>query len=121
MWKIIDGEAVVIHSDSSEYFGLNASGTALWQILANSMPSSEQLAHTLVIRFERESATATEEVAAFIAKGRDVGLISEAPVQPADDRSETGVVEMASVPSGPYEPPEIVKFGDLATLVLSGE
>ena len=121
VWKIIDGEAVVVHSDSSEYFGLNASGTALWQVLATSKPSTEQLATYLADHFDREPEVASREAESFVAKVLAAGLISEAVGDPTATDLPAEVDGSVANRSGPYEPPELVKFGDLATLVLSGE
>lgn len=121
VWKIIDGEAVVVHADSSEYFGLNASGTALWQVLASSTPSTEKLAEYLTVQFERHPDVAANEANAFVAKALAAGLIAEASNSPHVASSSVTPDTPVPVRSGPYEPPELVKFGDLATLVLSGE
>ena len=121
IWKIIDGEAVMVHADSSEYFGLNASGTVLWQVLATSTSSTEQLAVLLAERFDRESAGATLEVTAFVDKAVAAGLIAQATPDESDAGPTSAPDTTTPQTSGPYEPPELVKFGDLATLVLSGE
>ena len=124
VWKIIDGEAVVVHADSSEYFGLNVSATALWELLASSAPSTEQLAALLVEQFDRDPATALVEATSFVERSRDAGLLAEiaaAPEQRPDrSRPAPGTVT-PPLRSGPYEPPTLVKFGDLDALVLSGE
>jgi hypothetical protein len=126
VWKIVDGEAVVVHADSSEYFGLNASGTALWEVLASSSPTADELAALLVEEFDREPTTALGEATTFVERCRDAGLLTEATDAPHTDAGaprahrSAGAVEHAQR-SGPYEPPTLVKFGDLDALVLSGE
>jgi hypothetical protein len=126
VWKIIDGEAVVVHADSSEYFGLNASATALWEVLASSAPSTEELAALLVEQFDREPTTALVEATAFIERSRDAGLLAEITDAPAGgpgpaEVDQPGGAVTTRLRSGPYEPPTLVKFGDLDALVLSGE
>ncbi len=125
VWKIIDGEAVVVHADSSEYFGLNASATALWELLAESAASTEQLAAVLVERFDREPTTALVEATAFVERSCAAGLLTELTDAPANGSGPSGAGQSGGIapPSrtGPYEPPTLVKFGDLDALVLSGE
>lgn len=116
VWRVIDGEAVVVHSDSSEYFGLNASATALWQVLAASAPSTEQLADLLASWYDREPATALVEAAAFVEGVHEAGLITR-----ITDGTDGSVDPTPPPRSGPYEAPILVKFGDLDALILSGE
>jgi len=121
VWKVIDGEAVVVHADSTEYFGLNASATALWQVLATSTPSTEQLAELLGNWYDREPATALSETIAFVEGVRDAGLVTEITdgAVGSDDAAPGNVPPPSR--SGPYEAPIVVKFGDLDALILSGE
>jgi hypothetical protein len=126
VWKIIDGEAVVVHADTSEYFGLNASATALWAVLASSAPTTEELAAVLVEQFDRDPATALVEATDFVDRSRDAGLLTETADAPDTGAGPAGADQSAGtvtppLRSGPYEPPTLVKFGDLDALVLSGE
>lgn len=123
VWKIIDGEAVVVHADSSEYFGLNVSATALWEVLASSAASTEQLAELLVEQFDREPTTALFEATAFVERSCAAGLLTEVADAPDDGpiTDQSGDTATPPLRSGPYEPPTLVKFGDLDALVLSGE
>ena len=34
IFRDLDGEAVILHLDSGTYFGLNAVGTRIWQLMA---------------------------------------------------------------------------------------
>ena len=52
VWNELDGEAVVIHTASAQYYGVNPSGTRLWkQLVADA--GEEQLAAALVDDFGR--------------------------------------------------------------------
>ena len=75
----------------------------------------------LAERFDRESAGATLEVTAFVDKAVAAGLIAQATPDESDAGPTSAPDTTTPQTSGPYEPPELVKFGDLATLVLSGE
>lgn len=120
IWREVEGEVVIVHALSSAYFGVNLSGTVLWTEMASTATSVADLANLLVQRFERDPALALEEATAFVDQAIDEGLVVV-----ADDGDDSGVAEPRSGsgtrPTQPYEPPTVVRFGDLETLVLSGE
>ena len=118
IWRVIDGEAVVVHTETSAYFGLNASGTALWVRLASSPATPDELGDELVSLFGRSSTEARADVEGFLQQAAEHGLI--APATASDDPPPARIDEVPA-PRGPYETPNVVRFGDLETLVLSGE
>lgn len=125
VWKVIDGEAVVVHADSSEYFGLNATATALWQSLATSPATTEELGERLVGWFDQEAAAAVSQATSFVEQAHAGGLLAvlgaEAGEHPTDGEAATPADVAPPARTGPYEAPTLVKFGDLDALILSGE
>jgi hypothetical protein len=116
-WRVVDGEAVVVHAATSDYFSLNATGTWLWTRLeAAATPAG--LAAALARRYGIDVAVATADVGAFLEQlaqaslvARDGATVTAGNDPPAEDDG----------PSDPYETPELVRFGNLETLILSGE
>ena len=78
-----------------------------------------ELAQLLEQRFGRDPGQAHQEASAFVDQAVGEGLI----VVTGTD-SPSGVeprLQSAAPLTQPYEPPTVIRFGDLETLVLSGE
>ena len=73
-WRQADDEAVVLDLAAGRYHALNASGTLLWQRLAD-WATAEQLTAVLVSAFGIASADAARDVASFLAGCADAGLV----------------------------------------------
>ncbi len=116
-WQVVDDEAVVIHTETSEYFGLNLSGTLLWGLLADGARSDDELVEAISLRYPLSEAEARDHVSSFMSRLEQAGLIEQ--VERAE-QPESAVVAQTPT-TDPYEPPDLVKFGDLETLILSGE
>lgn len=119
IWREVEGEVVVVHAASSAYFGVNLSGTVLWTQLATAATTVNELAALLEQHFSRDPERAGQEASAFVDQAVGEGLIAV-----AGDDEPSGAearLEPGALPTQTYEPPTVVRFGDLETLVLSGE
>jgi Coenzyme PQQ synthesis protein D (PqqD) len=117
-WRVVDGEAVIVHADSSAYYGLNSTGTFIWEAIAATPLAAEEIAARLGERYGLEPGAARVDVDAFVTSLGGEGLLLEA----AD--TATGAIAsplVARAAPGGYEPPALAKFGELEQLVLSGE
>jgi hypothetical protein len=120
-WRVVEGEGVLLHADSSAYFGLNQTGTLLWQRLAVTAQSASELAGWLRETVSGAPVDPEPVVAQFLAQLSELDLLEPAAgtrpgAQPPPDAGsllEPGVVI--------YEPPLITPFGELEKLILSGE
>jgi hypothetical protein len=72
----LDGEICLFHPTNAEYLNLNATGSAIWNLLETPMPR-EQLLACLLERFAVESATCRRDTAAFLAEAIDRGMLEE--------------------------------------------
>lgn len=115
IWRVVDGEVVIVHARTAEYYGTNQSGAVLWTRIVEGAAGRNELAETLRNRFELSAEDAASAADAFVDRALAADLITEGAVAggPAGD-----VVE---VPDAPFELPSLVRFGDLDALVLSGE
>ena len=43
-WRIVDGEAVIVNVESSYYYGLNRTGTMVWQLIADGVGELDDIA-----------------------------------------------------------------------------
>lgn len=113
-WRVVDDEAVLVHAQTSEYFSLNESGTWLWGLLEAPRTAAD-LTAALSARYRREGGETAADVEAFVARLEQAGLLTQVA------SAGTPAGPAPAPPRDPYEPPQLVKFGDLETLILSGE
>ncbi len=74
-WRVYDGEAVVLSPDDSILNTLNAVGTLIWEAADGRTPVSAIVAR-ISEEFDVESERAERDVATFIEKLRQRGLLS---------------------------------------------
>ena len=73
----IDGEVVMMSMEKGEYFGLNAMGSRIWELLAKPH-SIEELCHELMRSFEVDQETCLSEVSRFLGEIADQKLVAVA-------------------------------------------
>jgi hypothetical protein len=118
-WRFVDGEAVIIHADTSAYYGLNKTASFIWEaLLGNGLPARE-ISDRVGERFGVDSASIQGEVDAFLATLSAEGLVREATGSNGNGVAAEGPALASAV--GDYEPPRLERFGELEQLVLSGE
>ena len=116
-WRIVDGEGVLLHAETSAYFGLNRLGTVIWEQLAATPLSADELTEWVARIAPHDSGAVRDDVHAFLGQLRAMDLLDEQPgngrpVVPSVPESLAGLV---------YEAPELLPFGELEKLILSGE
>lgn len=80
MTALHDGTGVVLHLDTKVYFTLNATGVAVWQVIATGeTPTVATVAERLVEAFEVELPTALIDAAGVIDELLAEGLIEPVP------------------------------------------
>ena len=117
---MVDGEAVLLHADSSAYFGVNQAGTLLWSRLAAQPQTSEQVAAWARNYFRDTPEEVLSEISAFLGELFELHLIE---IVDGEDTAEDGS-SMALVGGGApvtWEKPTLERFGELERLILSGE
>ena len=75
--ETVAGETILLDPVGDRYLRLNASGAALWELLAQPRAPSD-LARTLAERHGLDDEVATRDAQAFLAALRDRGLVQEA-------------------------------------------
>ncbi|MDF2378264.1 MAG: PqqD family protein [Verrucomicrobiales bacterium] len=116
--RILDGEAVLIHYGSSEYFSLNRAGTWVWEALDASPRADGDVSKVLSAHFQLDESETGGQIQAFFRELEEAGLISSVD----QSQAEAAAVQLdASGIDWEYDPPQLTKCGDLETLILSGE
>ena len=118
-WRIVDGEAVIVHAVSSAYYGLNSTATFIWESIVSTPLASDDVTDRVTARFGVSSEAVRDDVEAFLRSLEAEGLAREATgaaSAPSADALSAQPVEV-----GTFEPPRMSRFGELEQLVLSGE
>lgn len=64
-WKSVDGEAVLLHFGSGNYFALDPVGTFLWSSLCEKPKSVRDLIQSLVLEYECSEEQARKDTLEF--------------------------------------------------------
>jgi len=75
-WRNISGSVVALDLESSTYLSVNGSGSCLWPLVVAGTTEAE-LVEELVSRFEVDAEQGRRDVAAFLARLRDLSLIGD--------------------------------------------
>jgi len=74
LFRDLDGEAVLLATDSGKYFGLNEVGTRLWSLL-RLHGDVEAVCHSLLAEYDVPEERLREDVTRFVGTLADRGLI----------------------------------------------
>jgi len=103
--EVIDGELIVIHFESGNYYSFNASGAAVWGwVMAGATP--EQMLRA----FSGAPPEAEEELGKFLQLLVDGGLLEAAPAPAVAAPDPTPV---------PWLLPRYEKYNDMQQLLLA--
>jgi len=70
-------ESVLLNLDSERYFGLDATGTRMWEVLNNS-PTVQAAYETLLAEFDVDAERLQHDLFELVEKLKDHGLIEVA-------------------------------------------
>jgi hypothetical protein len=74
LFQEVGGETVLLDLDSEQYFGLDAVGTRIWQLLGEGA-GAEAVVEALLEEFEVERATLAADVSTLLDQLAEAGLI----------------------------------------------
>jgi hypothetical protein len=72
----LDNEAVLLNVETGMYFGLDAFGTQIWQLLAEGM-SEDMITDRLLADYDVEPSRLRSDVATFLELLQEKGLVRE--------------------------------------------
>jgi hypothetical protein len=76
-WRIVDGEAVLVNTESSYYYSLNRSGTLVWSALSEGARSADDLAREVATAFGIDETRARHDVDTLLQALRAEDLVLE--------------------------------------------
>jgi Coenzyme PQQ synthesis protein D (PqqD) len=74
VWRLVEGEVVVLDLDNSDFLAVNRSGACLWGLLADGA-THDQLVGVLVERYGVDPARAATDVQEFVESLDDRRLL----------------------------------------------
>jgi hypothetical protein len=75
VFRELDGEAVILNLETGRYFGLDAVGTRIWQLL-DSHRTLRRTLEALEAEFDAPSARLASDLTEFVGTLRSRGLVS---------------------------------------------
>ena len=113
--EIIDGEAIMMHQDSGDYFSADGVGCLIWQWIGDGR-SRNQMLDLLKERFACDPAEIASTVDSFLAdllSYRLVAEVDEGDNPPPDPGAKTSIE-----PGATYAPPILSVYSDMRDLLL---
>ncbi|MDX6767711.1 MAG: PqqD family protein [Candidatus Methylacidiphilales bacterium] len=107
--EIIDGEAIIIHFDTGNYYSLNTAGAMVWSWLDAGASQEE-----ILDAFPGLSPDEIAEIEEFIK-----GLVSEKILHQVEAPARRDEASLPTKGGGPYLAPRFEKFNDMQQLLLS--
>lgn len=106
--EVIDGEAVIIHFDSGNYYSLNATGAKIWEWIVARATHPQ-----IIAAFGQLTAENLAALETFINT-----LVTEGLVEPraAESTPSTGIPASGSEP---FAVPVVEKFNDMQQLLMA--
>lgn len=77
MGEIVDGELVLLNLDSGQYFGLNRTGTRIWELL-ETKPRLEELERAISEQYRVDPSLVRQDLQELITELERAGLVHEA-------------------------------------------
>lgn len=76
-WRIVDGEAVVIHLETTHYYSLNGTGTYIWELLAAAPMDAAGIVSEVARHYELPETEVASDVHALLQQLKQERLIEE--------------------------------------------
>ena len=117
MHETIDGEVIVIHLVSGNYYSLRETAAHIWALVENrALIGVEEIVDALAVRYASPRSEIENAVTRFVSELAEEGLSREwrprtVPARPRG-RQPNGVSKL------PFEPPRVEKYTDMQDLVL---
>jgi hypothetical protein len=121
-WRVFDGEYVVIHHDTSAYYGLNETASTIWTLLEQRSCDQADLIEAVARRHSTQSDDVAASVGDFLDRLLEEGLLLSSGHGGRAGATSPATAAQAFVEApARFEPPTLVKHGVLEELLLSAE
>ncbi len=113
--EVINGEAIMMHHASGDYFSANGIGAVVWQWIGETR-SHDQIVRALEARFPQSPGAIRGAVDAFLADLLTHELIR--PIEPGDGPAPGAPSQQADSPAGEFSPPVLNVYSDMRDVLL---
>lgn len=111
----LDGEAVLLNLETHGYYGMNATATAVWELVkAHPGVQADDIAGVVARRFGGDAGVIAADIALLLNNLVHHHLVAECAA------ATLPVIRVEPSTQG-YLAPALHAYGDLDTLILSGE
>jgi hypothetical protein len=86
VWRLVDGEAVIIHAETSHYYLLNHSGTLVWTALAERPSDLTGLAEVVGRHYGQAAAAVRTDVESLLGDLLTEGLVRKSEAIDAESQ-----------------------------------
>lgn len=76
-WRLVDGEAVIVHVQSSHYYALNETGTLVWTLLAEGALTADEVSARVAEAYAVPVERVADDVSRVITELHAEGLLQE--------------------------------------------
>lgn len=66
IWQVLEDEVTLVHVETKFYYGLNPTGTFIWNLLTEKEASFEQIVDAVCAEYELEPAAVTADIQQLI-------------------------------------------------------
>jgi len=110
--EVIEGEVVIIHFDTGNYYGMRGSAVEMWSLLSHGASLGE-VRDELLRRFESDANTIENAITEFTSQ-----ILAENLVIETDKPGTLPEVSSDSAVKKPFEPPVVEIYSDMQDLLL---
>lgn len=112
--QTVDDEAIIINLDTGNYYSLNTSGTALWNLLSTGM-TLEEVGRSLSNRYDAEPIAINETVENLVDQLQKEELLIPAAIDGVPPTP--GSLPAAATVKSALETPVLSKYTDMQELI----
>ena len=114
-WKALgEGGSMLLDLDSGQYFSLNETATAVWELVIAGWPTRD-IVQQIAKGFDVDAEVVQTDVQELILSLREGGLVTEA----GEATAQPEVAPVTATPSGPYTRPTLEEH-ELVKQVTTG-
>ncbi len=78
-WRIVDGEAVVIHLETTHYYSLNPTGTFIWNLIADKPLAESAIVASVAEHYDQTPEQVAGDVENLLSELLQEKLIEDRP------------------------------------------
>ena len=118
MHETIDGEVILIHMDSGNYYSINLIGADIWKLVANNI-TTDQIVADILLRYEGETNAVNESIYTFLSQLEREGLIvhDDAPISSRSSTVNTKIT-FSDDKKPTFTSPALEIYSDMQDLLL---